>query len=72
MVKSMSYKNTDHIVINGFSNQASEKLYRSKWKAMPELAAQHREGKQCGSCSFFAPLNSDWSICCYNRSHHHL
>jgi hypothetical protein len=68
----MVYKNTNHIVTSGFSNQASEKLYKSKWKGIPELAAQHHEGKQCGGCSFFAPLNSDWGICCYSRSQHHL
>lgn len=68
----MGYKNTTHIVTDGFSNQASEKLYKSNWKELPELAAQRQKGDQCGACAFFAPLNTDWGLCCYVRSEHYL
>ncbi len=64
--------NQNQIVTRGFSNRDSEKLYRKSWPAEPRLAEQHYTGRQCGGCSFFAPFNEDWGLCCHPRSRHRL
>jgi hypothetical protein len=64
--------NYNRISTNGFSNREAEKLYRQQWPAEPKVRRQYENGKQCGGCSYFAPLNEDWGVCCHARSRHHL
>lgn len=66
------YQNANVVYTTGFSNRASEKLYRAKWPQEPEVASKCERGVQCGGCSFFAKFNADWGLCCHGRSHHHL
>ena len=64
--------NTNRIKTDGFSNPDSEQLMNQQWPDEPELAVQQNEGGQCGACSFFAPFNLDWGLCCHPNSRHHL
>lgn len=65
--------NTNRIVTDRFSNPESEKLYREHWPDEPSTYTElYEQGKQCGGCSFFAPFNSDWGLCCRSESRHHL
>jgi hypothetical protein len=65
--------NRNRIVTDDFSCPASRKLYEDGWPNEPELAHQKTEhGRQCGACSFFAPFDSDWGLCCHPASRHHL
>jgi hypothetical protein len=64
--------NTNRIRIDGWSNQASQAIYDSKWADEPELRIQYEHGCQCGGCSFYAPFNSDWGLCCSAKSRHNL
>lgn len=48
------------IITNDFSNPKTKELYKSKnWIE-----------NQCGGCSFFAPLNQDFGLCCLKKSVH--
>ena len=62
----------NRISTDGFSNPASRWLYEKGWPGEPKLKEQHFLGHQCGGCSFFAPLNKDWGICCAPKSRHCL
>lgn len=62
--------NRNVIVTVGFSNSESEKRYRNQWPGEPELYAQYHGGDQCGGCTFFAPFNEDYGLCCNERSRH--
>ena len=65
--------NENKIVTNKFSNPSSEKLYREKWPEEPITFRLYSiEGAQCGGCSFFAGLNSDYGLCCKHGSRHFL
>jgi hypothetical protein len=64
--------NTNHIVTHGFSNPESEWLYEKQWPSEPEALEFYRTGRSCLACNYFAPLNKDWGICCYQRSRHFL
>ena len=64
--------NYNRISTNGFSNRESSLLYRQEWPNEPKLRQQYLRGDQCGGCSYFAPLNEDWGICCCRKSRHHL
>lgn len=64
--------NQNQIIIEHWSNEASERLYRSHWPEEPALRCQCEEGLQCGGCSFFAPFNCDYGLCCHAASRHHL
>lgn len=65
--------NQNQIVTNRFSNPESEKKYHSNWEDEPELRELFVENcLQCGGCSFYAPFNSDWGLCCHEKSRHHL
>lgn len=62
----------NRISTNGFSNPSSKRLFDQEWPDEPAVRKQCLEGWQCGGCSFFAPLNHDWGICCYQKSRHYL
>lgn len=69
---SATNRNTNHIVTHGFSNPDSERLYKRRWPDDPKAKDLANAGFDCLSCNFFAPLNSDWGLCCYSRSKHNL
>lgn len=69
---SRAFKNQNRIFTDGFSNRASEKLYRLGWPDEPAVKALYEGGLQCGGCAFFAPFNADWGLCCHAASRHHL
>lgn len=62
--------NENKIKTGGFSCATSERLYRDGWPEEPACKAMYKNGLQCGGCSFFAPLNDDWGICCHPKSRH--
>lgn len=64
--------NRNHIVTEGFSNSESDKLYRLNWPNEPEIAKAYREGQQCGGCTWFAPFNADYGLCCNREGRHSL
>jgi len=64
--------NNNRIATHEFSNADSSTLYRKQWPDEPDVQQQHQRGSQCGGCSYFAPLNFDWGICCQANSRHHL
>jgi len=65
--------NRNQIITSEFSNPASELMLDQGWPGEPELKdrAENR-GEQCGACSFFAPFNEDYGLCCHPQSRHHL
>ena len=64
--------NTNQLETERFSDPESEALFRSHWPGESATCEQYHEGKQCGSCSFFAPFNFDYGLCCHQKSRHHL
>lgn len=64
--------NQNHIITDRWSNEDSRRVYESQWSNEPALRDQYFEGRQCGGCSFFAPFNFDWGLCCHAKSRHHL
>ncbi|MBN9519320.1 hypothetical protein J0H58_12485 [bacterium] len=64
--------NRNVIVTRGFSNAASERMYQVGWPDDPAAKALYDNGLQCGGCSFYATLNSDWGLCAHDASRHHL
>jgi hypothetical protein len=67
-----SWVNTNRIYTDGWSNKASYKLYSHGVPNEPHLGVAHQQGNQCGGCSFFAPFNEDYELCCHPTSRHHL
>ncbi len=55
-----------------FSNPDSEALYGNCWPGEYEIQQKYKTGLQCGGCSFYAPFNSDWGLCCNPNSRHQL
>lgn len=63
--------NRNRIVTDTWSSPASMRLYRERWPQEPQLRERAEErGEECGACSFFAPLNGEWGLCCHPRSRH--
>jgi hypothetical protein len=61
------------IITTDFSNPVTDEMYRNSWPGEPELKERAQErGEQCGACSFFAPFNADYGLCCHPESRHHL
>lgn len=64
--------NQNTIVTDRWSNPTAERLYVTKWPDELVCQMQYEEGRQCGGCSYFAPFNQDWGLCCHQVSRHHL
>lgn len=62
--------NQNHIIVDRWSSAESERRYRERWPDEIELRSQHEMGEQCGGCSFFAPFNADFGLCCHSLSRH--
>ncbi len=62
--------NTNIIKTDGFSCPESEALFNSGFSSDPEARRVHEAGGQCGACSFFAPFNDDYGLCCHHASRH--
>ena len=65
-------QNRNIIIENGFSNPETSHLYDKIAAGKHSLSQRYSSGIQCGGCSFFAPLNSDYGICCLKKSQHYL
>jgi hypothetical protein len=63
--------NKNTIITEAFSNPESEQRYRDQWPDDPALLAQHDDGQQCGGCTFYAPFNADYGLCCQQESPHY-
>src|SRR5579859_3991966 len=64
-------RNRNRIITDDFSNPDSLAI-SGRWPDEPEVRAIYEENKQCGGCSFYAPFNSDFGLCCHPGSRHHL
>jgi hypothetical protein len=64
--------NKNLVRTGNFSNSASETLYKEQWQEERQCREQYLTGLQCGGCSFFAPFNADWGLCCNEKSRHYL
>ena len=64
--------NKNRIIADDFSNEDSRRLYLERWLDEPDLAEKVEEGEQCGGCSFYAPFNADYGLCCHHESRHYL
>jgi hypothetical protein len=64
--------NENTIITDRWSSPVAKQLYEANWPDEPVCQAQHEEGRQCGGCSFYAPFNVDWGLCCHDGSRHHL
>jgi len=64
--------NSNAVVTSGFSNPDSKAAYEAGWPDEPDVNRLHENGMQCGSCSFFAPFNEDYGLCCHPDGRHHL
>jgi hypothetical protein len=62
--------NANQIATDRFSNPDSEQRYADSWPDEPQCQQQYYHGQQCGGCSFYAKLNSDYGICCHDASRH--
>ena len=62
---------TNRVKTDGFSCEESAALYDSGFASDPEALRVREAGGQCGGCSFFAPFNADWGLCCHPGSRHH-
>jgi hypothetical protein len=64
--------NQNTIITTTWSNPDSEAMYRLEWPGEPDVHTQYRDGQQCGGCSFYAPFNADFGLCCNDDSRHAL
>lgn len=62
------FANQNVIVVGGFSNPASLKLYNLQWPNEPKILQKYMQGHQCSGCTYFAKFNSDYGLCCSPRS----
>lgn len=64
--------NKNQIVTHDFSNPDSRQKYESSWADEPKMRDIYENCWQCGGCAFYAPFNSDWGLCCHDKSRHHM
>ena len=64
--------NANKIISDSWSNEESKRLYQLQWPDNAELKRQYENGDQCGGCSFFAPFNYDYGLCCHPESPHYV
>jgi len=57
--------NGNRIITDDFSNPESRRRYEAP------VDGEHVDA-QCGGCSFFAPFDADYGLCCHPASEHHL
>lgn len=62
--------NRNTIITTDFSNLTTKTLYHQRWKDDPKLRHLYENGAQCGGCSFYAPFNTDYGLCCHPQSPH--
>ena len=62
--------NRNKVTTDTWSNPTSGNLYKQEWSKEPDIKEQYQDGQQCGGCSFFAPFNADWGLCCNKISRH--
>lgn len=63
--------NCNRVRTDGWSDPASRRLYEDRWPGDPESRDRYARG-ECGGCTFFAPLGTDWGLCARPSSRHHL
>ena len=59
-------QNKNRIYTYEFSHLNTKHEYNTKIERHKSIACQ------CGGCSFFAPFNKDWGLCCFVKSRHFL
>jgi|GEM_PF-3876784 len=64
--------NQNTIETSTWSNPASRELYEREWPHEPSILQRYLDGQQCGGCSFYAPFNADYGLCCNAVSRHSL
>jgi hypothetical protein len=64
--------NQNTIETTTWSNPDSRALYEHEWPDEPSVRQQYLDGQQCGGCSFYAPFNADYGLCCNEASRHSL
>jgi hypothetical protein len=62
--------NQNRVITDSWSDPDTKTLYDRQWPDEPEISHQYEDGLQCGGCSFFAPFNPDWGLCCNKASRH--
>ena len=62
--------NKNIIIKDDFSSEQTKNIYLSKFNNNEKSLELYNYGYQCGGCSFFAPLNEDYGICCFKKSIH--
>ena len=62
--------NENKISTDRFSNPDTERIYRDGCIDDTQRHKNYVEGRQCGGCSFFAPFNADYGLCCNRKSAH--
>lgn len=62
--------NENKIIVSQFSNEESHQRYKAGWPGEPDCQSLYENGSQCGGCSFFAAFDTDWGLCCHEKSRH--
>jgi hypothetical protein len=62
--------NTNKITTTDFSNPETKAIYEQDWDGDMSLKQRYENGQQCGACSFYAPFNEDYGLCCNKASRH--
>lgn len=64
--------NKNKIITDDFSSEESKHLYETEYAENEALRIAYKQGYQCGGCSFFAPFNEDYGLCCFKESKHFI